>query len=152
MYQIVNCRDYDGGLEEAVRYIHRQWGSERNYAFYYDAISHSPQAPGGIPQFYVMLDREKIIGCFGLIINDFVSRHDLTPWVCSVYVDPAYRGKRLMNLYFEHAKKELAGSDYQTMYLVTDHDGLYEKFGWTRIEDGYDLNGDATRIYKMPVK
>lgn len=46
MYQIVNCRDYAGGLEEAVKYVHRQWGSERNYAFYYDAISHSPPVAG----------------------------------------------------------------------------------------------------------
>lgn len=68
-----------------------------------------------------------------------------------MYIDPAYRGKRLMNLYFEHAKTELAVTNYPAMYLVTDHEGLYEKFGWTRIEDGYDLNGDATRIYMMPL-
>ena len=49
----------------------------------------------------------------------------------------------------EHATKEAKDSGFSTMYLVTDHDGYYEKYGWRRIEDGFDPRGGKTRIYEM---
>ena len=43
--------------------------------------------------------------------------------------------------------KEAALAGFSTLYLTTDHDGYYEKYGWTRIEDGYDRDGEPCRIY-----
>jgi hypothetical protein len=37
---------------------------------------------------------------------------------------------------------------FQSLYLTTDHDGLYEKFGWDRIEDAYDPSGYVTKVYR----
>lgn len=36
---------------------------------------------------------------------------------------------------------------YGALYLTTDHDGYYEKYGWSRMEDGYNLFGERSRIY-----
>ena len=40
---------------------------------------------------YLCLDQGKIVGGLGVIDNDFHDRKDLTPNVCAVYVEEAYR-------------------------------------------------------------
>lgn len=38
---------------------------------------------------------------------------------------------------------------FPIVYLTTDHNGYYERYGWIRIEDGIDLiSCKPTRIYK----
>jgi len=74
------------------------------------------------------------------------------PWFSSLYIEAAHRGKRLSEMLFKHAKNELAESAYNNLYLTTDHNGLYEKFGWVRIADGYEPSGEITKIYKLAVQ
>lgn len=39
--EIVNVKEYQGGLDQAVDYIHGVWRSAQNYPYYRDAIYHS---------------------------------------------------------------------------------------------------------------
>jgi N-acetylglutamate synthase-like GNAT family acetyltransferase len=147
MYKIVNVHQYAKGLAECAQYIHSKWGSEDNYAYFEDAMRHSDRQEQSVPQFFVLVHDERIVGCFGVIINDFISRHDLYPWLSSVFVEPEYRGQRLSQTMFDHAYRVVKNMGYSRLYLTTDHDGLYEKFGWQRIEDGFEPAGEKTRIY-----
>ncbi|MBN1532354.1 MAG: GNAT family N-acetyltransferase [Spirochaetes bacterium] len=144
---IINMREYAGGIDGAAGYYHGRWGGENNYAFFRDAIAHSSQGGGGLPRFYAMLRGERIIGCCGLVVNDFISRHDLCPWLAGLYVEPEERGAALGNRLMEHAAGEAASMGYSRLYLTTDHEGFYERYGWERIEDGYDPSGAPARIY-----
>jgi GNAT superfamily N-acetyltransferase len=148
-YQLVNVKHFTGGMVKAVKYIHGKWGNPKNYEFYFDTIANSTDNAGAIPQFFVMLDKSDIIGCYALLINDLVSRQDLLPWFACLYVEKLYRGNRLSEKMIEHAKVEMKKGGYSTLYLSTDHDGLYEKFGWTRIDDGYNFFGEKCRIYHL---
>ena len=152
MYKIVNVKDYYGGVEEAAHYFNSKWGNEDRFLFYLDAIEHSSNRIDGLPRFYLLLKDNEIVGCFALIVNDFISRHDLMPWFAALYIEEHERGKRLSRMLFDHAKSEAANAGFNNLYLTTNHDGLYEKFGWQRIEDGYDLQGKKTRIYTIPSK
>ena len=149
--KIVNVHKYAGGLEKAAQYFHEKWGSKDNYPFYLDAITHSQDATPGLPRFYLMLRGSEIIGAYALLTNDFISRHDLMPWLACLFIEESERGQRLSQRIFDHAKVEVEGLGYSTIYLATDHNGFYDKFGWTRIEDGYDHCGGKTKIYKMIV-
>lgn len=148
-YHIINARDYHGEFAECVHYFHSKWGSDNNYSFYLDAMSHSPQDESQIPQFYLLLCDDEIVGSYGLIINDFVSRHDLYPWLCSLYIEPEHRGQKLSQRLFEHAANVVKSMGLRSIYLTTDHADLYEKFGWVRLDDGYEPTGDATRVYEL---
>jgi len=46
---------------------------------------------GAVPQWYVVVQGDKIIAGLGVIENDFHDRKDLSPNVCAVYVEEAYR-------------------------------------------------------------
>jgi len=146
MPEIINVQDWRGGLEAAADWFHKAWpGIHRD--FYLDAMRHSSGKDCPLPRFYLALENERPVGCFGLAVNDFISRHDLWPWLVALYVDEAARGQALGSRLLEHGVREAGRAGFPRLYLTTDHDGYYEKYGWQRIEDGCDRDGAACRIY-----
>ena len=146
MIDIVNVRDWNGGLRAAADYFNAAWpGVHRD--FYLDAITHSSGVECPLPRFYLALRDQRPVGCFGLAVNDFISRHDLWPWLVALYVDESERGQALGSRLLDHGLREAGRAGFPRLYLTTDHDGYYEKYGWRRIEDGYDRDGEACRIY-----
>lgn len=79
---------------------------------------------------YLCLDGDKIVAGLGVIENDFHDRKDLAPNVCAVYTEEAYRCRgiagRLLNMTVEDCRKK----GISPLYLVTDHIGFYERYGW----------------------
>ncbi|EOD01168.1 GNAT family N-acetyltransferase [Caldisalinibacter kiritimatiensis] len=147
MLKLVNAKEYEEGIDKAIEYIHGVWGNDDNFMFYKDAIYHS-HIEGKIPQFFLLLKEEKIIGCSALIINDFISRHDLYPWFACLFVNKEERGNEYGKLLIKYAEQQAAKAGFDKLYLTTDLDGYYEKYEWNRIEDGIDLfTGKPTRIY-----
>lgn len=148
-YQIVNATEY--GVDAAADYFHSKWGNSHNHRFYVDAIRHSAK-PGQLPKFFLMLKHQQVVGCYGLITNDFISRCDLWPWLACLYIEESERGQRLSQRFFVHAAEQALAMGYTQLYLTTDHDGLYEKSGWQRLADGFSLFGASTRIYQHSVQ
>jgi len=149
--RIVDLRDRMDLFEEAVQVFWNQWGSETNYNTYYDAMFHACRTEGVIPRFYLALDQERIIGTYALLLNDFISRQDLFPWLACLYVHPDYRGKQLGSQLLQHAQTEVQDKGFDSFYLATDLDGYYEKYGWSYLADGYGVSGGSIKIYKKTV-
>jgi len=149
LYSIINVKDYSCGLAEAAVYIHSKWGRKGNYPFYLDAITHSSEPGKPLPGFYLLLKEEAIVGCYALLTNDLISRQDLYPWLGCLFIEETERGQQLGNLLMQHGINEAKRLGFNTVYLTTDHDSYYEKYGWQRMEDGYDFWGNSTRIYTI---
>lgn len=148
MLKIVTAKECPGGIETAIDYIHKKWGNENNYAFYKDAIYFSSLPGKPLPQFFLLLKKEQIIGCSALISNDFISRHDLYPWLACLFIDQNERGNEYGKLLIEHTVEAAKQADFPNIYLTTSLEGYYEKYGWQRIEDGIDLFASKpARIY-----
>lgn len=83
-----------------------------------------------IPQWYIIVDEEKIIGGAGVIENDFHNRKDLSPNICALYIEENFRmkgyAKKLLNFIAEDMEK----LEVNSLYLITDHINFYEKCGW----------------------
>ena len=144
---ILNIREHPEYLQEAIVYIQSKWANRRNKKVYEDCIVHSIGAKNPLPIWYILLDGEKIIGCAGLITNDFISRMDLSPWLCALFIEKKYRGQNLGELFLSRAKEGAKEMGLEALYLCTDHKGYYEKHGFSYIGDGYHPWGETSRIY-----
>ena len=117
-----------------------------------DAINHCINAKNDLPQWYLLEKEKEIIGCAGLITNDFISRGDLYPWVCAVFIEEKERGNSYCSLLLNKAKSDAKKSGYNNLYLSTEHIGLYEKFGFEYIGQGYHPWEDESRIYAIELE
>ena len=149
---VVNIRENPAYMEQGIAYIQSKWANRRNKKVYENCITHSMKAKSPLPIWYLLLDGETIIGCAGLITNDFISRMDLCPWLCALYIEKKYRGQNLGDLLISQIKADTAKMELDTLYLSTDHKGYYEKYGFSYIGDGYHPWGESSRIYACDLR
>lgn len=79
---------------------------------------------------YLCLDGEKIVAGIGVIENDFHNRKDLAPNVCAVYTEEEYRKKGIAGNLLNMVVEDMKNKGITPIYLVTDHTGFYERYGW----------------------
>jgi predicted acetyltransferase len=79
---------------------------------------------------YLCLYEEKIVGGLGVIENDFHERKDLSPNICAVFTEKEYRCKGIAGNLLKMAVEDLRSKGISPVYLVTDHTGFYERYGW----------------------
>ena len=74
-----------------------------------------------VPQWYVALEDGVITGGVGVIENDF------------------------------HVRRDMAALGVDTLYLITDHVGFYERYGWEFVTMAECTDGSApARLYVSP--
>jgi N-acetylglutamate synthase-like GNAT family acetyltransferase len=149
---IVSVRENPACVDEAVAYFQKYWASETSLMVYDDCIRSCIGAKAPLPQWYLLKHDEKTIGCAGLITNDFISRMDLYPWLCALFIEEENRGNEYGSLLLEKAKQDTAKMGFDFLYLATDHTGYYERYGFTYIGTGYHPWGVSSRIYSAGVK
>jgi len=94
------------------------------------------------------MEGDKILGSSALLTNDLISRHDLMPWVGCLYMIPEARGRGLGGKLLGHVVEEAERMGYQSVYLGTDLDGYYEKYGWSFLDRAWLVNGEEVSVYR----
>ena len=79
---------------------------------------------------YLCLDGERIVGGLGVIENDFHERKDLSPNVCAVYTEEDCRKQGIAGRLLELVVEDMRSRGIAPLYLLTDHTGFYERYGW----------------------
>jgi N-acetylglutamate synthase-like GNAT family acetyltransferase len=149
--KIISVREKPKYNKLAIQYLQKSWPSVYPM-IYEDCITHGIESTHFLPQWYLLEQAGTIIGCAGLITNDFISRSDLYPWLCAVFIDEKYRGNNYGAFLLDKAKKDTAKAGFENLYLCTDHIGYYEKYDFTYIGQGYHPWGEASRIYECKLK
>ena len=132
-------------LDRAVRWFHAKWGApEEAYRAEMQAYLEGKTEYAWL----LCLDGEKIVGGLGVIENDFHDRKDLAPNVCAVYTEEEYRGRGIAGELLDRIVSLMRGKGISPLFLVTDHAGFYERYGWEFLTfaqgDGED---HRTRLY-----
>ena len=96
---------------------------------------------------YLCLAGERIVGGLGVIDNDFHERKDLTPNICAVYTEEDHRRRGIAGRLLEMAVEELRSKGISPVYLVTDHTGFYERYGWEFLCPVRCDGGEVSRMY-----
>lgn len=149
--RIISVRENPRYKNRAIKYFQQSWKSVRPI-IYEDSINHCIDARNNLPQWYLLEKDSEIIGCAGLITNDFISRGDLYPWICGIYVNEKHRGNAYGTLLIDRAKSDTKKFGYEYMYLCTEHIGYYEKYGFEYIGQGYHPWEAESRIYQIELE
>ena len=125
---VIPVRDWPEAKEEIALWFHEKWGVPLEA--YRESILECLGRESGVPQWYVVVRGEKIVAGCGVIENDFHERKDLAPNVCAVYVEEEYRNQGIAGFLLNCVCDDMAAMGVGTLYLLTDHTGFYERYGW----------------------
>ena len=145
-YEIVKLIDKPQIKERAAQWFHEKWGIP--LAAYEESMEESLAKVNPVPQWYVAMENDRIIGGLGVIKNDFHNRKDLTPNVCAVYVEEDKRCNGIAGALLDYVCNDMKEKGIDTLYLITDHTSFYERYGWEFLcmVQG-DGEPDMTRMY-----
>lgn len=146
MSEVVKLREHAELAEIAAEWFHQKWGIPKEA--YTESMEECINDKKAVPQWYLVMENDTILGGLGVIENDFHNRKDLTPNVCAVYVEQEYRCKGIAGIMLDFVCKDMKEYGIDTLYLVTDHTSFYEQYGWKFLcmVQG-DGEPDMTRMY-----
>ena len=145
-YKIVKLVDKPEMKEQAAQWFHEKWGIPLEA--YLESMEQCLNRVNPVPQWYMAIKDNKIIGGLGVIENDFHNRKDLAPNVCAVYTEKDKRCNGIAGALLEYVCVDMKKKGIDTLYLVTDHTCFYERYGWKFLclEQG-DGESDMARMY-----
>ena len=123
----IPLREHPDLKQSAAEWFHGKWHvSASAYIECMDAYLNLDTEYG----WYLCLDGESIVGGLGVIANDFHNRKDLTPNICAVYTEEAYRCRGIAGQLLNMAVEDLRSKGISPVYLLTNHTSFYERYGW----------------------
>ena len=126
-FTYITLRDRPELKDKAAEWFHEKWGVPKEaYLECMDAYLSGKTEYG----WYLCMKDEQIVGGLGVIENDFHDRKDLTPNVCAVYTEEDCRCQGICGHLLNMAVEDLREKGVSPVYLLTDHTGFYERYGW----------------------
>ncbi len=127
-YEFVKLKDRSEMKERAASWFSAKWGiAQEIYLKHIEAYITSNTDHG----WYLCLHNgDEIIGGIGVIENDFHERKDLRPNICALYVEAKHRRKGIAKKLLALVVDDMKEKGIDTLYLVSDLKGFYERCGW----------------------
>ena len=144
-YRYITLMEEPTIKDKAAEWFNSKWGVPKEaYLECMEAYLNKDTENG----WYLCLDGDRIIGGMGVIENDFHDRKDLAPNVCAVYTEEECRGQGVAGNLLNMVVDDMRSKGISPLYLVTDHTGFYERYGWEFLcmVQG-DGEPDMTRMY-----
>ena len=113
--------------DAAAEWFHSKWRVPKEVSLESMAACLKDETPY---DWYLCLCEGRIVGGLGIIENDFHDRKDLAPNVCAVYTEEAYRCRGIAGRLLNTAVADMKLKGIPPLYLLTDHTGFYERYGW----------------------
>lgn len=126
-YTYLTLREKPELKDVAADWFHKKWGIPKEA--YLECMTEylNQKTENG---WYLCMHGDQIAGGLGVIDNDFHDRKDLSPNVCAVYTEEAHRGQGIAGKLLNLVVSDMNAKGISPLYLVTDHIGFYERYGW----------------------
>lgn len=96
---------------------------------------------------YLLTGGDRLVSFLTLTERDCIDAPGLAPWIGFVYTAPEYRGARRVGWLIDHACAAARRRGIKQVYICTDHTALYEKYGFTYLENRVSIYGEVSRVY-----
>ena len=105
-----------------------------------------------IERVLVAHEGDSIVGFCTFSEKDALPRNsEYTPFIGFVFVDENSRGKRISEKMIGEACKYAKDIGYEAMYIVSGEHGLYEKYGFEKIDELETIYGDVDQLFKRAI-
>jgi len=91
----------------------------------------------------------QICGFCTVAEKDCIPNLPYTPYIGYVFVDENCRGKRLSGQMIRFAMDYLKQLGFCRVYLISDHENLYEKYGFSVVDRAASPWGSVEKIYRQ---
>ncbi len=141
-YRILRLVDQPELKERAARWFHEKWNIP--LSAYLESMEECLKKENAVPQWYVAVEGERIIGGLGVIANDFHNRKDLTPNVCAVFVEEDKRCNGIAGALLQFVCADMKERGITAISLEATGMGrpLYEKYGFVKMNHEMELKED----------
>ena len=130
--KIVNIKEDSKFLSEYIELCSYEWGNKKSkleMQKYVEKRKRSIFNDDKVISILSLVDNNHLTGFISLFKYDGEDRKDLTPWYATMYVKKEYRNRGYSKLLNDAILEEAAKLGYEKVYLKTELDNYYEKFG-----------------------
>ena len=96
---------------------------------------------------FLLTDGDNLVSFCTLVRQDEIEDEALRPWIGFVYTFPSHRGHRCSQVLIDHACAIATQEGFRQIYLSSDEQGLYEKYGFAPLQPMKTIGCDATQVY-----
>ena len=102
---------------------------------------------GADAHLFLLTDGNALVSFCTLVQQDEILDDRLFPWIGFVYTFPAYRGHRYSEKLINHVCSLVKSMGCRRIYLSSDEQGLYEKYGFTFWQYMETTQGKMTQVF-----
>ena len=101
---------------------------------------------------FIALSGNNIIGFCTFRETDYYPENRYFPWISSIFVDEEYRGNRISEKLIQSAINNARMFGFDKVYIPSNIIGLYEKYGFCKIDELENYDGDIDNIFMKKYK
>ncbi len=151
--EIYNIKDKMEYLKEVSELTEREWGKYNDEKEFNEKVNKKIEKVKQLINTkdyckLILLDGKNLVGFVSIFPNDCTEKENLTPWYSTMFVKKEYRGKGYSKLLNEAILKMARKMGYSKIYLKTNLNDYYEKFGAIYMETL--KNGE--KLYCIPLR
>ncbi|WP_240613950.1 GNAT family N-acetyltransferase [Salinicola acroporae] len=125
------------GIETVSRWTFDAWGGLHPHTTFDEWRDDTREDCGarGVPSVFVAMNDGEPIATASLTLSDMSTRAAMGPWLASVFVLPAWRGRGIASALAAAVETEAREAGCRRLYLYTpDQVALYARLGWVPFE------------------
>ncbi len=100
--------------------------------------------------FAAILDN-KIIGFCTLMKTDYYPENKYSPWISSIFVDEAFRGRGICGKMIETVIAYAKEQGFSKVFIPSNMTGFYEKYGFEKIDKLKNYSGEIDNIFAREI-
>jgi len=134
---VEHLAEHTAAIPMLASWVQEEWGHLDPEVTFEELVSRfaGSTAYHSIPETFVALEGDRLVGMASIIAHDMSTRQELSPWLAMVYVAPEARNRGIGSRLVRTVMQEAETLGLERLYLLTpDKMTFYSRLGWNPLE------------------